>query len=336
MVRAARGAVPFLEGHNVFQKAVKYQAKGRVALIGPAGSGKSYTMLTLATLLAKGGRIAAIDTEHGSLSKYADLFDFEVAEMKEFTPHNFLTAMETAATNGFAVFCCDSLSHFWVGKGGALEYVDERNARSKDKMSGWKDFRPHERAMVDAMLSSPMHVLVTMRTKNDYVETTDEHGKKKRTKIGLAPVQREGLEYEFDLVGCMDDDNTLIVDKTRCPTYARRSLKLPGAKDFAPFAEWLEGSARPPKAVPAGPTMRQGHPAAESGQQPILPVSPKAIADLAQLLTELGGSEAQAVEKISPGKATLRELTADEAERLRVRLTDYRAKHPAVNGKVAV
>jgi Mrp family chromosome partitioning ATPase len=39
-------------GSNPFTKAVKYAAKGRVALVGPAGSGKSYTSLLLARALA--------------------------------------------------------------------------------------------------------------------------------------------------------------------------------------------------------------------------------------------------------------------------------------------
>jgi polynucleotide 5'-kinase involved in rRNA processing len=65
----------------MFKKAIKYAAKGRVALVGPSGSGKSYSMVILAKALAKGGKIAAIDTEHGSLSKYADVFDFDVLEL---------------------------------------------------------------------------------------------------------------------------------------------------------------------------------------------------------------------------------------------------------------
>jgi hypothetical protein len=48
----------------VFKKAVKFDAKLRLALSGPGGSGKTYTLLKLATEL--GGRIAFLDTEHGS------------------------------------------------------------------------------------------------------------------------------------------------------------------------------------------------------------------------------------------------------------------------------
>src|SRR5580698_4687133 len=99
-----------------FAKAVKYEAKGRIALIGPAGSGKSFTMLTAArTLAGPNGKIAAIDTEQGSLAKYADQFDFDVCPLGDFTAQNFLDALHAAEQGGYSVFCVDSLSHFWMG-----------------------------------------------------------------------------------------------------------------------------------------------------------------------------------------------------------------------------
>lgn len=241
-----------------FRKAVKFDARARVALIGPAGSGKSFTMLRLARLLAgPEGRIAAVDTEHGSLSKYADQFEFDVFEMESFSPENFLEALRAAEAAKYDVFCCDSLSHFWVGRDGALEFVDtaRKRSQSRDDMAGWKEFRPHERGMVDAMISSPMHVICTMRTKTAYEEQVNERtGKKQRVKIGLAPVQREGLEYEFDLVGCMDEENNFVVDKSRCSSLAGKVLSKPSEREFQPFLEWLRGAARPePAPAPVTP-----------------------------------------------------------------------------------
>ena len=242
-----------------FKKAVKLDAKGRVALIGPAGSGKSLTMLKLARALAgPAGKIAAIDTEHGSLSKYADMFEFDVNELDAFPPDAFMSNLKAAEDAGYAVFCCDSLSHFWMGQSGALEWVDnaKRRSTSRDDMAGWKDFAPLERRMIDAMIASPCHIIVTMRTKTEYQEEeyTNARGerKKKRVKIGLAPVQRQGLEYEFDLVGMMDEDNTLIIDKTRCPAYSGRTLPKPSEKDFQPLIEWLKGGVPEPPRI-SGP-----------------------------------------------------------------------------------
>ncbi len=245
-----------------FVKAVKRNAKARVAFVGPSGSGKSYTMLLLARQLAgPSGKIACIDTEHGSLSKYADLFDFDCDEPHITSAQYFIAQLDAAEKAGYAVFCCDSLSHFWMGPGGALEFVDEKAkvGGRGDSFAGWKAFRPHERMMVDRMISSPCHVIVTMRTQTEYVEETNERGKKVRRKIGLKPVQRDGLEYEFDLVGSMDDENTLIIDKTRVmladgtAPYTGKAFTKPNAKDFAPFVEWLKGSGDAPATIPPPP-----------------------------------------------------------------------------------
>jgi len=103
-------------------------------------------------------------------------------------------------------------------------------------------------------------VICTMRTKTDYQEQTDSNGKKKRVKIGLAPVQRDGLEYEFDLVGYMDEDNTFIVDKTRCPDYSQKAYTKPGPKEFAPFVKWLQGTARAPRPKREPEIHTGGHP----------------------------------------------------------------------------
>ena len=258
-----------------FRKAIKSGAKGRIALVGVSGSGKSYTALILARALAgPTGKIAAVDTEHGSLSKYAHTpgcppncadpshFDFDVDEPGSFNTDYLLEQLSCAEQSGYSVFIVDSLSHFWMGKDGALEFVDSAKRRTRDQMEGWKLFRPHEREMVDRFIASPCHVIVTMRTKTDYEEVVVD-GKKKRVKVGLAPVQREGLEYEFDLVCSMDDENNLIIDKTRCSTYSQermRTVARPGAEYFAPFIEWLGGPVVPRPArsgVPANPAQQQ-------------------------------------------------------------------------------
>ncbi len=305
----------------MFTKAVKHQAKGRVALIGPAGAGKSRTMLYAAKQLAgRQGKIAAIDTEHGSLEKEADLFDFDICKLTSFSAQNFLAALKDAEAAGYAVFCCDSLSHFWMGKGGALEFVDDRRARHKDQMGGWKDFRPHERAMVDAMLASPCHVLVTMRTKTAYDEVTGEDGKKKRVKVGLAPVQREGLEYEFDLVGYMDEDHNLVVDKTRCSWYAGKTLRLPNETAFAPFAEWLHGAPAGPQAAPKPEAKRIAPDVIGGKPGATLPVvsNREAIEEIRATLQKLGRPDDGTAHFLTDGKRLrLEEMNAVQLDRLR-------------------
>ena len=240
-----------------FLRAVKYNERARVSLIGPAGSGKTYTSLVLARELAgPTGKIAAIDTEGRSMSLYADLFDFDVDTPPEFSHGVWLDRLTQAEQSGYSVFLTDSLSHFWMGEGGALDWVEQtsRKARQDAFNSGWKDFRPFERMMVDRMLKSPCHIICTMRTKTEYAFVTGADGKEKRQKIGLEPVQRRGLEYEFTLCGYLDDGNNIIVDKTRCPIYSDIKYAVrakPDGEYFRPFVSWLTGHGERPSGAPA-------------------------------------------------------------------------------------
>jgi len=67
-----------------------------------------------------------------------------------------------------------------------------------------------------------------MRSKMDYVLQEDERGRKVTTRVGMAPIQRDGVEYEFDIVGDMTVDNRLNITKTRCPSLSGKSIIRPG------------------------------------------------------------------------------------------------------------
>src|SRR4051812_828726 len=105
-----------------FTKATKSKAKLRLALMGPPGAGKTWTALSVAQGL--GGKVALIDTENASASKYADHFDFDTLVLTEFSPRAYVLALKAAAEAGYQSVIVDSLSHAWAGKGGALEMAD--------------------------------------------------------------------------------------------------------------------------------------------------------------------------------------------------------------------
>jgi hypothetical protein len=253
----------------MFQKAIKHEAKLRLAIAGPAGSGKTYTALTIAQSLANGGKIAVVDTEHGSASKYADLFSFDVDEMDPpYHPDRFVDAIREAAEAGYSVIVLDSLSHAWNGTGGLLEIVDQIAARSSSKNTfvAWKQGTPIYNKLVDRIIQSNIHVIATIRQKMDYV-LENENGKQKPVKVGLAPVQREGFEYEFDVVMNMDNDNQGVIVKTRCPALSGGVYRKPG-KDVANIlAAWLTGAPVP---EPVKPELkpRPEAPAAQQEQAP--------------------------------------------------------------------
>lgn len=227
-----------------FTRATKEEAKARVALTGPSGSGKTYTSLTIAVTL--GSKVAVIDTERGSASKYADEFTFDRLNLQTFEPTTLCQALAAAAQGGYDVVIVDSLTHFWSGTGGMLEQVDNAAKRGYggNSFGGWKEARPQERAMIDALVSYPGHVIVTMRSKTDYVIEEDQRGRKVPRKVGLKPEQREGIEYEFDIVGDLDHENTLIVTKSRAKKIANRVIPKPGADFAQEIADWL-GDGKP-------------------------------------------------------------------------------------------
>jgi hypothetical protein len=248
----------------MFQKAVKRNAKLRLALCGPAGSGKTFSLLSIATEL--GGPVAYVDTEHGSASKYADLFAFDVIEPDTFDPRELIKAIKAAVEAGYGVICVDSLSHYWMGKGGELEMVDNAAKRSQsgNSFAAWKNVTPVHNELVDTIIASPIHVLVSMRTKTEWVidEFVDRDGKKKKVprKVGMAPIMRDGIEFEFDVCGDLDQDNTLTISKSRCPALTGLAINRPGKEMAQTLKRWLStdasGAASPesePKALPHVP-----------------------------------------------------------------------------------
>jgi len=246
-----------------FEKAIKKKLKARVAIDGPSGSGKTYTSLIAATALAQGGKIAVIDTERGSASLYSDKFDFDVLELETFSPALYTQAIKAAEKAGYAVIVIDSLSHAWEGEGGALDMADAATARMRSQNSyvAWREVTPVHREMVDAMLQSPAHIVATMRSKMEYVMEKDERtGKTTVNKVGLAPIQRSGMEYEFTLVADMDLSNRLIVSKSRYEPYTGKTQIKPGIDFFQPFAEWLargEDGSKTVKAAKPSTTQRE-------------------------------------------------------------------------------
>lgn len=252
-----------------FKKASKLDAKLRLALCGPAGSGKTYSSLALATELAAGGKIAYIDTEHGSASKYADLFTFDVIEPETFDPRELIETIDAAVAAGYVVICVDSLSHYWMGPGGELEMVDNAAQRNKgNSFSAWKTVTPVHNLLVDKIIGAKIHVIVTMRAKTEWVIEKDERtGKSTPRKIGLQPVMRDGVEFLFDLCGDIDQENTLTVTKSRCPKLSGKVIARP-SKDMADtLREWLSGEPIQQEAAPVPATTTLAPVSAPAAQQ---------------------------------------------------------------------
>lgn len=207
------------------------------------------TALKIAQHLGK--KIGVIDTEHGSASKYADEFAFDVIELESFSPQSYIEALKALESNGYDVIIVDSLSHAWMGKGGALEMVDKaaKRMQSNNSYVAWRDVTPLHNELVETMIRLNTHLIVTMRAKSEYVLEKDEKGKTVPRKIGMAAIQRDGLEYEFDVVCDLDIDNNLIVGKTRCPRLRGMVVREAGKEVADIFLGWLQDGTKEPGAV---------------------------------------------------------------------------------------
>ncbi len=225
----------------MFQKAERKKARLRLALCGPAGSGKTYSALLIAQGL--GGKIALIDTEHESGSLYADLCEFDTASLTPpYTPEKYRNAIAAAEAAGYSVLIIDSFSHAWAGEGGLLDMHDKAAAamRSGNSFTAWREITPQHNALVEAVLGARLHVIATLRTKTAYDLVDDGNGKKKPVKIGLAPVQREGVDYEFTCVFDMSiDSHVATASKDRTRLFDGKHF-TPGIETGQALVNWLE------------------------------------------------------------------------------------------------
>lgn len=235
-----------------FERATKEQHRLRVAIDGPSGSGKTVTSLILAHVFAGGDTFAVVDTERGAASLYADLeidgvkLVFDRLELDEYSPSAYIKAMKDAAKAGYKACVLDSITHEWNGNGGILQIVDDEQTRRKQSSSyqAWSVGKAEHRKFVDAMLGTPYHLVVTMRSKMEHV-LQDSNGKKEVKKVGMAPVQSDGMEYEFDIVADMDLEHNLIVSKTRYFDIADMVAKKPGVEFANRIYNWAMSGAAP-------------------------------------------------------------------------------------------
>jgi hypothetical protein len=247
-----------------FKRATKAATKLRAAFSGTSGAGKTFTALRVGTGL--GGRIAAIDTEGArrvrtdgtveelsSIAKYGDRFSFDVQVLENKSIAGYLAAIKEAADAGYDVLVIDSLTHAWQT---LLEDVDKM-AKAKyggNTWSAWSDGTPLQKKLVQAILGYPGHVIVTMRSKTEWTTVDDGKGKKRPQRVGLAPEQGKGIEYEFDLLVEISADHVGHVIKDRTGKFQDRLIEMPGEDFGRQLSAWLaDGDTASAGTSPAAP-----------------------------------------------------------------------------------
>ena len=226
-----------------FRKAQRKQAKLRLAITGPAGSGKTYSALQLAFGL--GGKIAMIDTENGSGDLYSSLGNYDIANMHApYDPRTYIQLIHEAEQSKYDIIIIDSLSHAWNGQGGILD-LQNRVAETKFKgnsYAAWRVVTPFQNQLVDALITSPCHIITTMRSKTEYIQTENDRGRTEIRKVGLAPVQREGIDYEFSTVFDLSQNHMAMVSKDRTGLFDEQIFTV--SQDTGKLLrKWLDAGA---------------------------------------------------------------------------------------------
>jgi hypothetical protein len=203
-----------------FKRAERSQLWLRLAIMGPSGSGKTFTALRIARGIAErigGLPPAVIDTEWRSASKYADRFAFDVDDLEEKNIDNYLSSMNECVGAGYKVLVIDSLSHAWKE---LLEEVDRiaKKSFSGNTWSAWSEGTPKQNKLINSIVNFPGHVIVTMRSKTEWVLEENSKGRMAPVKKGMAAEQGKNIEYEFDLLMELNQSHWATITFNRLPS----------------------------------------------------------------------------------------------------------------------
>lgn len=238
---------------SYFKKASKSLVKAKLAITGPSGSGKTLSALMLAKGLGK--RVAVIDTENNSASLYEDRFPgweyFTLPINPPYTAQKYLKAIDLAIAEGFDTLIIDSLSHVWAAEGGLLQQKEGLDSRGGNSYTNWGAITKLFEQLKSKILHSPIHIIVTMRSKQEYILEQNDKGKAAPKKVGLAPIMRDGMEYEFTVVFDVGMDHQFMVSKDRTDLFDGVVATITEDTGKA-LKEWLT-KEKPPEPPPSAP-----------------------------------------------------------------------------------
>lgn len=236
-----------------FEKVTRQRAKLRMALTGVSGAGKTLGALYIAYGITNDwGKIALIDTEHERARFYANRSDLGTGEFlyssfaPPYSPERYKALVSEGATavGPDGVVIVDSFSHAWNNEGGILDLKEAIAAqKGKNSYTAWQEAGKEQNSLVNTILSADCHVIVTMRSKMEYALQENERGKMEPRKMGLAPIQREDTEYEFDIV--LDIARNHIATASKDTTFLDRFGAIITPQLGRDLADWLNSGAVP-------------------------------------------------------------------------------------------
>lgn len=241
------------------QVAQRKKAKLKLGLSAPSGGGKTFGALLIAFGLIKEkypkmsdseiwSKIAIIDSENGSGQLYVgtDVGGIRIGSYNTilleppFEADKYSQGIKLCKESGMEVCIIDSTTHLWAGQGGLLEQQANVAKRTGNSYTAWRDVTPQHNRFIDTMLQTDIHIIATMRSKTEYVqEKNPDTGKTTVRKVGLNPIQKEGMEFEFTAFMEIDADHIAFGSKDRSGVVDQKYQKITPELGKE-FMRWLE------------------------------------------------------------------------------------------------
>ncbi|MEW9578118.1 AAA family ATPase [Bacillus toyonensis] len=236
-------------------EAQREKEKAVIGFIGCSGSGKTVSALIVAYGMMKEAypeaseaeiwqKIGVIDTEHRRSKLYANLEigGIRIGQFRHidfpppFTTERYNLAVITMKNAGTEVVVIDSISHNWMGEGGIVETHGQMSGNS---FQNWGKLAPETNKLIKTLTQNDIHMLVTFRTKTEYVVEPNSDGKMAPRKVGTKPVQKEEMEYEFMLNFVIDIDHVADTSKDNTQMFEGHPQKI-NTEVGRKLYQWLE------------------------------------------------------------------------------------------------
>lgn len=236
------------------KKAVRELVYTKTAIMGASGAGKTYSSLRLAKgmaeelekILGRPAKILMANTEKSRGLYYANEFDYDITDINApHEPEKYVQLVSDAVEAGYDILILDSSSHEWEGKGGCLELQQLAGGTYQ----AWAKVTPRHDKFLLALAESPIHIIATMRGKDQYEMEKNDQGKVTVTKLGVGAKQRDGFEYEFTLTFMIDQkDNHAVAQKDNTHLFEKEGRVLLNENHGKQIIQWANsGSGYTPK-----------------------------------------------------------------------------------------
>jgi len=225
---------------SLIKKASRNKIPLKLGVSGPSGSGKTYSSLLIAKgMLGKLDNVVVLDTENQSANLYADLGEYSVLPLgPPFAPDRFIKAIDyiLAELPQTELIIIDSTSHEWDAEGGVLDIQQKLGGKFQD----WAKAKAIHKEFIAAILQAPVHVICTMRKKQDY-QMNIVNGRTKVEKVGLKEVQGDQIEYELTVNFEMDMNHRAVAGKDRTGMFSTDIPFAVDEKTGIKIANWNSG-----------------------------------------------------------------------------------------------